>query len=232
MRTEQNIDSRLFSALQFVTENGVAADIGTDHAYLPIALIERGLSSSAVACDINFGPIESARKNIEAKGLSHRIATLQTDGLHGVESYRPTDVLIFGMGGELIVRILSEAPWVAERSVNLILQPMSRGELLRGWLLENGFAILDEALTYEDQYYQTINARYCGSTEKYTQEELYLGKHILRGQSPLLKGYLERRLSVLRRIANGKQKGAVNASEEEALIEAIEQRLKREERRA
>ena len=64
MRTEQNIDSRLFSALQFVTENGVAADIGTDHAYLPIALIERGLSSFAVACDINFGPIESARKNI------------------------------------------------------------------------------------------------------------------------------------------------------------------------
>ena len=104
---------------------------------------------------------------------------------------------------------------------------MSRGELLRRWLLENGFAILNESLTYEDQYYQTIHARYCGTLEKYTEEELYLGRHILNGTSPLLEGYLKRRLSVLRRIVEGKQKGAVNASEEEALIAAITQRLKR-----
>jgi len=227
LRTDQNIGSRLLSALPFVTENGVVADIGTDHAYLPIALIEGGLCRAAVACDINFGPIESARRNIEVRGLSDRIATLQTDGLHGVEAYAPTDVLIFGMGGELIVRILSEAPWLTEKGVNLILQPMSRGELLRRWLLENGFAILNEALTYEDQYYQTIHARYCGNLEKYTEEELYLGRHILNGTSPLLEGYLKRRLSVLRRIVEGKQKGAVNASEEEALIAAITQRLKR-----
>lgn len=229
MRTEKTLDSRLLSALPFLTPNAVVADVGTDHAYLPIELVERGMAVSAIACDINFGPIESARRNIAAAGLSHCIHTLQTDGLHGVESFSPTDVLIFGMGGELIMRILSEAPWVMDGHVNLILQPMSRWELLRRWLLENGFSILGEALTYEDQYYQTIHARYTGVSECYTEEELYLGRHILQGDSPYLPGYLTRRLEVLRHIANGKAQGGVDTAYEDALITAIEGRLQTKE---
>ncbi|MBQ9131710.1 MAG: SAM-dependent methyltransferase, partial [Clostridia bacterium] len=93
-------DSRLLSAIPYLTKGGRAVDVGTDHAYLPIYLVQEGLISHALACDINAGPLRSARTNIAAAGLTNRIGTLRTDGLHGVESYAPDDVMIFGMGGE------------------------------------------------------------------------------------------------------------------------------------
>ena len=142
MSTEKKLGARLQSACAYLSAGGTVADIGTDHAYLPIEIIKKGLSQRAVACDINRGPIESARRNIEAAGLSDRIDTMQTDGLHGVEGFHPTDILIFGMGGELIAKILSEAPWVKDEGIGLILQPMSHAEILRRWLSENGFSIL------------------------------------------------------------------------------------------
>jgi len=89
LATEKKLGARLQSACAYLTAGGTVADIGTDHAYLPIEIIKRGLSQRAIACDINRGPIESAARNIEAAGLSDRIDTMQTDGLHGVETYRP-----------------------------------------------------------------------------------------------------------------------------------------------
>ena len=163
---------RLCSALSYLTKGGAVIDVGTDHAYLPIYLVGQGISSRALACDINRGPIESAQRNILAAGLSDSIATLCTDGLHGTEDFAPDDVLIFGMGGELIIRILSEAPWVKDPAIGLVLQPMTRAHLLRRWLLENGFAIVGETITHDDRYYQTVAARYCGKSEEYTEEEL------------------------------------------------------------
>lgn len=218
---EKQLDSRLLSALPYLTPGGVVADIGTDHAYLPIEIIKRGLAQRAVACDINLGPIESARRNIFAAGFSDRIDTLQTDGLHGVETYRPTDVLIFGMGGELIVKILSEASWIQNEGVGLILQPMSHSEILRKWLLKNGFSILGETLTQEEQYYQTIYARFGGTFEEYAEEELYFGKKTLEGDSPLLKDFLEHKEKALLRILEGKRKGSADATLEERLLRAI-----------
>ena len=186
MSTEKKLGARLQSACAYLSAGGTVADIGTDHAYLPIEIIKKGLSQRAIACDINLGPIESARRNIEAAGLSDRIDTMQTDGLHGVECFHPTDILIFGMGGELIAKILSEAPWVKDEEIGLILQPMSHAEILRRWLSENGFAILGETLTYEDQYYQTIHARFNGETYVLTEEEAFFGAKILESESPLL----------------------------------------------
>lgn len=141
MPSPKTPDNRLLSAIPYLRAGGVVADIGTDHAYLPIELCRRGICRRAVACDINEGPISAARANIRAAGLSDRIDTLCTDGLHGVEPYAPDDILIFGMGGELIVRILCEAPWVRNDRIGLILQPMSRAEILRRYLWENGFEI-------------------------------------------------------------------------------------------
>ena len=225
MSIEKSLDSRLLSALPYLSQGGIVADIGTDHAYLPIEIIKRGLAKSAVACDINQGPIESARRNIEAAGLSDVIQTLRTDGLHGVEDYHPTDVLIFGMGGELIVRILSEAPWIKDSAVGLILQPMTKAEILRGWLLNNGFSILGETLTREDQYYQTIHARFDGTCVEYSPEELFFGRYILAGDSPFLAEFLKRRAEILRAAVEGKRKGGADTSTEERLLEAIQRRL-------
>ena len=227
MAVEKRLDSRLLSALPYLSGKGTVADIGTDHAYLPIEIIRRELAPRAVACDINRGPIEAARKNVAGAGLSDRIDTLQTDGLRGVERFSPTDVLIFGMGGELIARILSDAPWVKDPEVRLILQPMTKAEVLREWLIQNGFSVIGETLTYEDQYYQTLCAVYGGEQEEYTTEELYFGKRILEGDSPYLRDFLLRRIEVLSTVIEGKRRGNADAAAEEKLLEALRLRLKK-----
>ena len=225
----QNIptpDKRLQSAVSYIKKGGRIADIGTDHAYLPIFLVREGIVSGALAADINLGPILSARANIEAAGLSGQIETLMTDGLHGVEAYAPDDVLIFGMGGELIVKILSEAPWVKDARIGLILQPMSRISLLRKWLTENGFSILGESLTDPVKFYQTIYARFDGVGETYTEEELLLGKRNLEARPPLFAEFVAHELSVHEKICRGKQKSPdADASDELRVIDFLKKRL-------
>ena len=137
----------MHSAVSYISRGAHVADIGTDHAYLPIYLVKEGIAQKALAADINQGPIDSARANIAAHGLSERIETLKTDGLHGVESFAPDHILIFGMGGELIVKILSEAPWIQKKGITLILQPMSRAQILRAYLLESGFSNLRSTIS-------------------------------------------------------------------------------------
>ena len=201
-------------------------DVGTDHAYLPIYLVGEGISSRALACDINRGPILSARKNIRAAGLADRIDTLQTDGLHGTESFGADDVMIFGMGGELIVRILSEADWIKTSSVGLILQPMTRAATLRSWLLQNGFEITGESITYEDKFYQTIAARYCGRIGTYDAVELLLGRHNLNTRPPLFEGLVRHEIHVLNAIVKGKSQSlSADVSEEMVMIARLEELL-------
>ncbi len=224
MQSQFKPDVRLLSACDFVTRGGCVADIGTDHAYLPIYLVANQYSARAVAADINEGPINSARANIAAAGLSDRIATLQTDGLHGVEAFAPDDVMIFGMGGELIVRILSEAPWLKEKQVGLILQPMSRAATLRRWLTENGFVITAERITFADKYYQTIAARPADrKAEPYTEEELLLGRFNIEARPPLFEGFLRHEIKVLDAILAGKSRAAnADITEETRLKQKLE----------
>jgi tRNA (adenine22-N1)-methyltransferase len=211
-------DSRLQSAVPYIRQGAIVADIGTDHAYLPIELVRRGVAKRAVACDINRGPIERAAEHIKEAGLEGLIDTLQTDGLLGVEHYSPDHILIFGMGGELIARILSDADWVRNECITLVLQPMTRAETLRRWLLSSGFSIVGETVSFEEQYYQTICARFGGKTETYSEGELLIGKHYTREMIPYLIGMITRRIDVLAAAAEGKKKGNQDISADEALI--------------
>ena len=218
-------DSRLLSAIPYLREGGVVADIGTDHAYLPIELCRREICRRAVACDINEGPINAARANIRAAGLSDRIDTLCTDGLHGVEPYAPDDILIFGMGGELIVRILHEAPWVRDGQIGLILQPMSRAEVLRRYLWENGFTVLGETLSRADRLYQTVYARYTGNAETFDETELLVGRDEFLLASPLAGDYLRQKIAVLENVAAGKRAGGADTAYEDRLIASLRNKL-------
>ena len=201
-------------------------DVGTDHAYLPIYLVGQGISSRALACDINRGPIESAQRNIAAAHLTKKIDTLCTDGLHGAEHFDPDNVLIFGMGGELIIRILTEAPWVKNSNIGLVLQPMTRAHLLRRWLLENGFEIVGETITHEDRYYQTIAARYCGKSEEYTEEELLLGRLNIQNNAPNLRGFVKHEIGVWEAIRRGKSQSAnADTSDEDRTLQFLKERL-------
>ena len=226
MHTIPVLSERLMSALPYLTKGGAVIDVGTDHAYLPIYLVGEGFSSRALACDINRGPIDSAARNVALAGLGNQIDTLCTDGLHHTQEYEPDDILIFGMGGELIIRILSEAPWVKNSSIGLVLQPMTRAHLLRAWLLENGFEIVGETITLEDRYYQTIAARYSGKSEEYTEEELLLGRLNIQNNAPNLRGFAEHEIGVWEAILRGKSR-AVDADtrDEERVLKFLKARL-------
>jgi len=204
MQAPNTLGARLASAVPYVTRGGRVIDVGTDHAYLPIALIREGISSSALACDINEGPIASARENIAAAGLAAQIETRLTDGLHGTEDFFADDVLIFGMGGELIVRILSESDYVKNARVGLVLQPMSRASVLRRYLATHGFEIVGESISFEDKYYQTIAARYSGEQYELTDIEAWVGKLNLRTRPELFEGFVRHEIGVFEAILKGK----------------------------
>ena len=204
MQRNNTLGARLSSAIPYLTPGGRVIDVGTDHAYLPIHLVQSGISARALACDINQGPIASAKANIAACGLGEAIEARLTDGLHGTEDFCPDDVLIFGMGGELIARIIEEAPWVRTPAVTLVLQPMSRASVLRTYLAEHGFAILGETLTYEDKYYQTVAARYSGEPYTLTDTQAWVGSRILCERPPLFEGFVRHEIGVFESIIQGK----------------------------
>ncbi len=172
------LQPRLMGAVKYVREGSFLADVGTDHAYLPVYLCGKGHIRGALASDINKKPLESAKGHIAACGFEEEIQTLLCDGLCGVEAYAPDDITIFGMGGELIARILEDAPFVKNEKIRLILQPMSRAEDLRMYLAREGFAIVDETLVAEGQrMYQIICAEYDGVVRECSPIEALVGSH-------------------------------------------------------
>ncbi len=184
------LDERLATAAEYV-RGGRLADVGTDHAYLPVALVLSGRCRDAVASDVRRGPLERARQTVEKYGLGDRVQLVLTDGLHGIEAYEPDDVAIFGMGGELIASIIEAAGWLRERRVRLILQPMTRRAELRAYLLGHGFDILDETMSCADgRIYQTLCAEYTGQCEQYSPVELELGRCNIHKGGALFDRYL------------------------------------------
>ena len=170
-------DLRLAAAASFGRKGKRVADIGTDHASLPIYIVGNDLSPYAVACDINKGPLNAAKQNIAAANLSDRIDTFLTDGLNGLEQFNPEDVYILGMGGELIWRIIEDSELTKQNGIRLILQPMTHPNDLRLGLYSNGFNIVDETLVRDrDRVYQIIVAEYDGVERTATEVELWLGK--------------------------------------------------------
>lgn len=171
-----SLSPRLMAAAALVRDGASVADIGTDHAYLPIFLVEEGVSPRAIACDVNKGPLARAEANVEAAGLADRITLKLTDGLNGLETFAPDDILICGMGGELIIRILYEADFIRTPDCRLILQPMTSVDKLRMWLCENGFEIICESLAPEEErVYELICAHYTGERRDLTEAKAIAG---------------------------------------------------------
>ena len=233
MKQDKNLGPRLCSAIPFLHSGEIVADIGTDHAYLPILLIQKGIAVHAVACDIGRGPIERAREHIREAGMEEKIDTLQTDGLHGVEKWNPTAILIFGMGGELIVKILSEAEWIKQPNVRLCLQPMSHAEILRAWLNQNGFAIKGETVTKEKHFYQTICVDFAGIGESYTEAELLVGKEEKQTDPTLYRALIAQRIRLLEKIRLEKEKsGCADTGRETELASALRKLCKAEKEKS
>lgn len=215
------ISKRLEAAASFSRRGARFADVGTDHAYLPIYL-HATYGSRGVASDINEGPTERALVNVISHGAKGAIDVVRTDGLNGIEKYCPEDIFILGMGGELIVKIISEAPWLKDEKKRLVLQPMTHPETVRKYLYENGFDIVDEQIIKDDKIYQIICAEYIGQTDLTLDAlELLVGrKNILRGE-PILYELLANTKRVFAERVAGKQSAGADTSFELYMLEKI-----------
>ena len=221
-----SLDSRIATAASLVRHGAVVADIGTDHGYLPITLLMDGKIPFAAASDLRPGPLNRAVANAKKYGVEDSIRFFCTDGLEGIPlaELHVTDIVICGMGGELISRILSESAYIRNSNMQLILQPMSAVEELRAYLASSGFAVCEERIACsKDKLYQCIVARYDGAPHFYTPAQLLLGKHILlRGTAdtlfvPLLQKYIRK----TQREYAGKMQGGADTEKSRNLLEEL-----------
>ncbi len=183
------LDSRLKAVASFVRQGSRVADIGTDHALLPCALVAAGHCPSAIASDVRKGPVAAAERSVSAVGLSQKVHIRLGDGLSTIRPDEAEDIVIAGMGGETIADILQRAPWTKAKTYRFILQPMTRAERLRRFLFENGFSIDEEKVVVDgNRCYTVLCVCYTGKCFVPEEAVCFVGK------IPLPDGavYLER----------------------------------------
>lgn len=176
------LDSRLDMVASLVRQGSVVADIGTDHAYLVCYLLQKGIISKAVAADLRKGPLENARQTVELCGVSDSVKLILSDGLEKIEPYSCDDIVLAGMGGILISEILEKAKWVFDEKIHIVAQPMTHAEVLRTFLITNGFSILQEKTAADQKHcYCAISAVYTGEIKQCPSWYSYLGEVIKNG---------------------------------------------------
>ncbi len=222
------LDSRLRTALKYLRKDKTLADIGTDHAYLPIYAVQNGFSKRAIASDINEGPTERARNNVAECGLAEKITVIRTNGLCGLECFSPDDIAIFGMGGELIAHIIESSPWVKNKDKRFILQPMTAAEDLRKYLAKNGFSIIEETLSEQsEKLYVTLCCSYTGKCEEISDAEALLGKYNIENNSdcPIFEKLLNRTIKGLKIRINGLSCACKDSDREQKILKDVEKLL-------
>ena len=215
-----SVDNRLKKIAGMVSVGSTVADIGTDHAYLPVFLVKEGIVSKAFACDVVDGPLENARINILKSGVSG-ITVRKGDGLNAVKSFEADTFIIAGMGGDLIARILTDSPWIKNEKYELILQPMTAVEDLREYLCRNGFEItLEQAVKSQGRIYTVMKVRFCGKVTDCSPLFYFFGKLIdTIGEDELV--YINRKRRIIKELAediNGIESQQVKYNR---LVEAI-----------
>ncbi len=190
------LSNRLLAVASFVTDGNVLADVGTDHGYIPIYLLQEKRIHKAIAMDINPGPLQRAKEHIALYGLKDYIETRLSDGVAALTPGEVDTVLIAGMGGGLVMHILEEGKEVCTQAKELILQPQSELERVRAYLWSNGYVILEENMVLEDEkFYPMMRVAYQNVLGmENTKNPLFCryGKQLLEQKHAVLKEYLER----------------------------------------
>jgi tRNA (adenine22-N1)-methyltransferase len=190
------LDNRLSAVAGLVRNGKRVADIGTDHGYLVAYLVENNICPSGIAADLRKGPLENARQTVIQQGLSDKIELILSDGLQNIPENSCDDIVIAGMGGNLIAEILEKAPWVKNENIHIVAQPMTHAEVLRQWFIDNGFTIIKEKTASDGKrFYCIISAEYTGKTEKYSEGYIYTGE--IRPESDTDIKYLEKIFTAL-----------------------------------
>lgn len=190
--TPVTLSPRLRRIADYVLPGAVVADVGTDHAYIPIWLLQSGTSPRAVATDIKAGPLRNAAQDAEKHGVSDRLTLTLCDGLAGVDPESVDTVIAAGMGGETIRNILAAAPWSLGK--RLILQPQTKHYELRRWLREHGRCVADAALSCDAGrlYLVWLIGEGAGETDDFP-----IDRALIEKRDPLLQPYLEEQIKRL-----------------------------------
>ncbi len=190
------LSKRLQAVADLLSEGLVVADVGTDHGYIPIYLLESGKSPKAFAMDINEGPLIRAKEHIAAHHLSEKIEIRQSDGVRAIKPNECEAVVVAGMGGALAVKIMDEGVEVFKNLKEFILQPQSELEKVRIYLYKNGYRVVDEDMVLEDGKYYPMMKVVCGKTQNYSLPQLRYGKILLQKKHPILQKFLVKELQV------------------------------------
>lgn len=208
-----------------VTNGNRLADVGCDHGYLSIYLVSEKRVPTAIAMDVRPGPLSRARENITRYGLADYIETRLSDGLEGLKPGEGDTLVIAGMGGPLMERILNDGAKVREGFQELILQPQSDLPHFRHFLSEIGWEIVQEEMIKEDgKFYPMMKAvrNKTGKKLTYTEEEAWFGPLLLKERHPVLKEYLQREASIREKILENLSK-APSVSAKDRLAEVKEE---------
>lgn len=223
------ISRRLLACAELVPKNARVADVGTDHGYLAIHLLQEQIASSVIACDLRAAPLESAKANAVKFGVRENITFRLADGLSKIRPGEADTVVCAGMGGDLIMMILQKAPWLKDEKYTLILQPQSAVPTLRAWLCSEGFEIREEKLLEEGGFFYTVMRLQFGKKSALTPGQQYLPPSLLADKSPLLAAYAERMEHLVQITVDGlrnaeKQRPEKLAYFEQALLEIQQMR--------
>lgn len=214
------LTERLMTIAEMVKKCDVIADIGTDHGYIPIYCVTNNMAKSAIACDINQGPLDIAKENITKYGLDDKIILRLSDGVNKLKKGEADVIVIAGMGGLLINHILEEGKDIIDSSARLILQPMLAQKEVRKYLYENGYDIKRERLAKEGQkLYNIIEAKKSDSEITYSEFDIVVGKRLYEEKDELFDLYTEMRMNTLRKII----KGISGSKDKEGLDEYIKE---------
>ena len=214
------LDGRLAVCASLVRKGAKLADVGTDHAYLPVWLAKNDSITSALASDIREKPLRSGADNIEKYGCSEIVAARLSDGLDAVLPEEADDIVMAGMGSELICNIIERAPWLKDSDKRLILQPMTKAHILRKYLLDNGFEIVSETpCAHGGKNYTVILARYSGIIMKAESSFYYMGR--LDPADHLSRDYMKGVLSKIYKKRNGISVTGGDTSELDGVIAEI-----------
>ena len=215
------LTDRLLKIASLVSEGKRVADIGTDHGYIPVYLLNKGTVPFAILADVNKGPLENARKEVRHNKLSDKTDLRLGSGIKVLNKGEVDEVIIAGMGGILISELLEAKKEVSHSVDKLILQPMQAQEELRKYLLNNGYEILDEVLVQEDfRVYEIIVAKYTGKNT-FVEDEIYyeVGIKLIENNDPLLKEFIDKKIykynSIIEKLA-GKSGEAIDKKRNES----------------
>ena len=207
------LTDRLLKIASLVTEGKRVADIGTDHGYIPVYLLNQGKVPYAILADVNKGPLENARGEVRYNKLLDKVDLRLGSGIEVLEKGEVDEVIIAGMGGILISELLEAKLEVAHSVDKLILQPMQAQNELRKYLLNNGFEILDEVLVKEDfRIYEIIIAKYTGKNTVVSDDIYYeVGTKLIENKDPLLNEFIDKKIymynSIIKKIEGKSSEG-------------------------